>query len=296
MKHGVIAGPYVPIYAEVTRKLAGVKSMSARWVYIVLVTLFKADEEWGDDPVWVSGIIRANKVDIARESGVNYKGFYQLWKQLVDAGLVHDREDGLIVVKFYKKKAYDSISALEVRERFAKLEAILENSPETPDQEEDDHPDEPDDHPDEPDDHPEFPDDQSDAHPFKGFKKQIEEEEEEATSASRTGSQEREPGSRDWIAERIDNLWPGRGFKPESDADYLAELEKFSVPELEAAFERARTDKAKYGNYSYLLNYLRNPSLYEKKRRGEGKRGKKRGQPERDDDIGKLEADWLDDE
>ena len=167
MKHGVIAGPYVPIYAEVTRKLAGVKSMSARWVYIVLVTTFAIQEDWGDDPVWVSGLVRANKIDIASESGVNYPGFYQLWQQLIEAGLVREREDGLFVLPFYKKKAYDSISAMEVRERLSRLEANLKKDQEKPDQEADDPPEKPDDPPEKPDDPPEKPE----VHPFKEERK-----------------------------------------------------------------------------------------------------------------------------
>ena len=155
MKHGVIAGPYVPNYPEITRKLRDeVKTVYARWVYIVLVTLFPIEEDWGGDPVWVSGIIRANKIDIASVSRVGYSGFNRLWQQLIEAGLVREREDGLFVIPFYKKKAYDSISAMEVRERLSKLEAKVEKDPETPDQEHDDHPQIEEDHPQIEDTHP----------------------------------------------------------------------------------------------------------------------------------------------
>jgi len=138
MKQGVIAGPYVPNYPEVTDKLALVKSFAARWVYNVLVTKFPIEEDWGDDPVWVFGIVTATKTEIAQKSGVGRSGFSKLWSHLVGAGLVSVRDDGGILIHFYKKKAYDAISATEVRERFtrneaviAQLKATIEKDPET---------------------------------------------------------------------------------------------------------------------------------------------------------------------
>ena len=125
MKYGQITGPYDPLYPEVTRKLRDeVKSPAARWVYIVLVSLFPVEEDWDYDPVWVSVRIRATKTEIAKASRVGRSGFNRLWNQLTDAGLVQERDDGVFVVPFYKKIAYDSISALEVRERFTRLEVF----------------------------------------------------------------------------------------------------------------------------------------------------------------------------
>ena len=126
MKHGVMAGSYNPLYPEVTLRLRDdVKSHSSRWVYTVLVSLFPVAEEWGDDPVWISGVILATKADIARKSGVSRGGFGRLWQPLLDAGLVQERGDGLFCVPFFKKIPYGEISAGEIRERLSRLEGIV---------------------------------------------------------------------------------------------------------------------------------------------------------------------------
>ena len=306
MKQGMIAGPYDPLYPEVTRKLRDdVPHYPARWIYLVLVSLFPVEEDWGDDPIWASGAIRVNKIDIARESGVGWKGFSRYWRELLAAGLVQEREDGLFLVPFYKKKAYDAISAREVRERLSRLEGMLttngpdqdEQAPEKDRPEKDDNFQTRDDHPSMVDDHPLIEDSGGSAILLKGLKEQSEEEEEEAksVSAAKSGGRKSVPGSREWIVHQIDELWPGRGFKPESDGEYLEELEKFSCAELDAAFARAQSDKANYGNFDYLLNFLRNPTLYDKKRvKSRQRKPEPKPEPEGDAGIGTLKADWLD--
>jgi len=183
MKYGGIIGPYVPSYPEVTDKLAGVKSGLARWVYHVMLTKFPIDEDWSDDPVWVSGIISATKKRIADQSAVSYPAFYRYWKQLIEAGLVREREGGLFVLPFFKKKAYDAISPTEVRERFsrneaviaeneaviAKLKAAIENDPENPGKQEDDYQQIITDHQQNVEDHQQNVDV---SYPFKGLKKE----------------------------------------------------------------------------------------------------------------------------
>jgi len=87
MKESRIAGPYDPLYADVTGMLrANVKSYLARWIYFAMVSFFYVEEEWGDDPVWAHGIVRAKNTDIARESGVARGSFYRGLQELVDAG------------------------------------------------------------------------------------------------------------------------------------------------------------------------------------------------------------------
>lgn len=297
MKQGTIAGPFVPLYPEVILKLRDkvkAKSHGTRWVYFVLISLFPVEEDWDtDDPVWVTGTIRASKIDIAKESGVGWKGFSRLWQQLIDAGLVQETEDGLFKIPYYKKRAYDSISAREVRERLSQLEKSINANEPDPDGRdpnsddplnEGDLPLKEDDHPLNEDDHPLNEDSKGSAILIGGLKEEYEEEEEGGVA----------PGSRKWIIDQADQLWPGRGFKPETDAGYIEELEKFDVAELEAAFKRARADKVKYGNFDYLLNYLRNPALYNKKRTAKGKSKQQKGKPEHDPDIGRLNAPWLD--
>jgi len=303
MKQRTIAGPFDPLYPEVVTKLRDevkAHSYAARWVYIVLISLFPVVENWdSDDPVWVAGNIRAKKTDIARESGVGSKGFFRLWQHLLDAGLVQEKEDGLFNVPYYKKRAYDSSSAMKVKERLSRLEELAATNGADPEGQDSavDYPPNSAGLPLNEGKRPRLegkrphlegkrPHDEASrgsAIYIEGFKEESEEEEGKVA-----------PGSRKWIVDRIDKLWPGRRVKPETDADYIEELAKFDVVQLKAAFERAQADKAKYGNFDYLLNYLRNPALYNRKRRSKATQQKKKR--EHDPNYGTLNADWLNDE
>ena len=263
MKQGTIAGPFDPLYPEVMQKLRDeVKTVSARWVYLTLVCMFPVEEDWEtDNPAWVSGSVRANKIDIAKESGVNSKYFGSLWEQLISAGFVEEATERRFIIPYYKKKAYDSISAREVRERFARLEDFMngngqDGGGESPDTG----------GPQEAGDHPEKKNDLA----WPGL----------------------EPEAAGWIGKRLALLWPGRGFKPQADAQYIQELENYTRPELQAAFDRAQKDGASYGNYQYLLNYLRNPSRYNEKPKTKGKGEEKGAEPE-SQLFGTLKASWM---
>ena len=112
-----IAGPYDPLYPDVTRMLRdNVTGYLVRWMYFALVSFFYVEQEWGDDPIWVHGVIRANKTDIAREAGVPRKSLDRGWAFLTDAGMVKELEDGTFQVPYYRKKKYDTISAGEIRD------------------------------------------------------------------------------------------------------------------------------------------------------------------------------------
>ncbi len=257
MKQGTIAGPFDPLYPEVMQKLrAEVKTPSARWVYLSLLCLFSVDENWEtDNPVWVEGSIRATKIDIAKESGVGWKGFSRLWEQLVKAGFVIEATERRFIIPYYKKKAYDSISAREVRERFSRLEDFMNRNG------------------------------QGDG----GTEPDAFVEGQEKAGAEEQGDPAVKPGG--WIQQRLQLLWPGRGFDGEADTKYIQELENYTRPELDAAFERARKDGASYGNYQYVLNYLRNPARYNEKPQTEGK--KQSVEAESNPHVLGLDADWL---
>ena len=297
MKEGKIAGPFVPLYPEVTIKLREDlkgKTHAAQFVYIALMSLFPVEEVWdNDNPVWVSGAIRVNKKDIAKASGVGERNFLRLWRQLIDAGLVRENEGGAFTIPYFKKKAYDSISALEVRERLSRLEDfVTKNGPGTDGQDSDvDNgekqnfdPLEGDHDPLEGDHDPLEGDQKGSAILLKDLKEESEEEEKNDFAV----------GSGGWIGRKLDLLWPGRGFRVESDGEYVSELENFTRPELESAFERAQKDGARYGNYEYILNFLRNPALYNKGK-GKPKAGKKKEkvEPVSSPHIGKLKAAWM---
>lgn len=130
MQYGDIGGPYVPLYPEVVMDLLDeVPSYAARWVYIVLITLFQVDEDWGTDPDWVAGVVNTTKADIMRSSGVGGKGkggFFNAWRVLLDTALVLEQEDKSLLLPHFKKKRYDSISPREIREKIAGLEKEVE--------------------------------------------------------------------------------------------------------------------------------------------------------------------------
>lgn len=118
----------MPLYPEVVMRLRNdVTGYAARWVYIILISVFQVEEDWGSDPDWIAGIVKTTKSEIMRNSGVGGKGrggFQKAWQNLLDAGLVVEQPDKTFLVPFFKKKRYDSISPREVRERFMRLEEL----------------------------------------------------------------------------------------------------------------------------------------------------------------------------
>jgi len=92
-----------------------------------LVGCFQADEDWGDDADWITGIIHATKAEIMQKSAVGgrgFGGFQKAWDQLMQSSLVEEQPDKSLVLPFFKKKAYDAISPREIRERFYRLEDL----------------------------------------------------------------------------------------------------------------------------------------------------------------------------
>ena len=90
---------------------------------------------------------------------------------------------------------------------------------------------------------------------------------------------------------QADRLWPGRGYKPGIDDSYIAEFERFPADQLDEAFQAARKAKVKRGNYDWLLNRLESPERYIP-----GRRQASSKKLDWDPDIGRLNADWLDQE
>lgn len=302
MQKGKLGGRWTPFVPDSIEELRDkVRSAPARWIYVVLATCFSFEEDWDTPGDWTPGTTRATKREIATASGVSERSLYNVWPQLVEAGVLIENEDGSITLPKFKFRKYDTLSDREIDERLGRLEKLHSEEIEPEPGEKfaevaEKYANPADEYANPADKSANLADQSSGDILLKGLKREKEYEEEEAKVGSVATSQEKNavPGSDEWIRAWICRIWPARGYKAHIDDKWLAELKKFPAAELEEAFNAALgppDGPVKYGNFEWFMNRLRDPDRFVKKRR---KRRQTSETPPDDPDIGTLKADWLD--
>lgn len=318
MQFGRIAGPYAPSYPEVIRKLIEEVDYLGFQIYVVLVTLFNVEEDWDQDSEWVCGIVRATKTDILNKTESSRRGFYNAWKKLADCGLVVQESRGSpILIPYFKKKSDDFISYRQIRRNFSAVFKLLDVlSDRMTDEEKEQFS------------HVLASNGMSTECPnlyteytnlyteytsltragtLKDLNKinNIKEEENQVLPLSQNGDPdhvdthedhegESELANRKFIVSRADNLWPGRGYKPDVDDLSIAEIERFPLPAVQEAFDAAQKAEIVYGSWEWIINRLRQPGFYKGNDKPKGKRGTKK---DVDPENGRLlGADWFEKE
>ena len=99
-----MAGNWNPVPDEVYEKLMLCNPCCDR-VYLSLRFAFRVEEDYRSPGEWVTGKVRATKVEIIRKSKVKENLFYRkLWPDLKKVGLVADGDDGWISLPYVWRK------------------------------------------------------------------------------------------------------------------------------------------------------------------------------------------------
>ena len=125
MQRRRMGGRFFVVPYEVDDKLGKIKGEGAWKIYRKILRHAIIEEEgWETDSLWITGRFRASSSSIIKMANMSRATFYRAWPELLESGLVEEKENGFYALPFYKKRGDSPITESQLNAMISRIHSL----------------------------------------------------------------------------------------------------------------------------------------------------------------------------